>query len=99
MRPKQHRGLSTAFGWRLTPLKMTENSELVAEKAVTANSFAFDSFAFDSFAFDSFDSFVSCVDPFVTSRFQGDYFAFRISLIKSGLLSSRTRRGYFSPSW
>jgi hypothetical protein len=36
MRPKQQRGLSTAFGWRLTPLKMTENSELVAEKTVTA---------------------------------------------------------------
>jgi hypothetical protein len=36
MSSKQHRGLSTAFGWRLTPLKMTENSELVAEKAVTA---------------------------------------------------------------
>jgi hypothetical protein len=32
----KQRGLSTAFGWRLTPLKMTENSELVAEKAVTA---------------------------------------------------------------
>jgi hypothetical protein len=36
-KPKQQRGLSTPFGWRLTALKMTELSEIFGLTLVKGN--------------------------------------------------------------